>query len=55
MSLVTKGFEHIGCFSRELAPDVLLDASEVLMKYILAWALGVPGVVVLLWFLMAHH
>src|SRR5450432_4239132 len=25
------------------------------MKYIAAWALGVPGALVLLWFLFSHH
>jgi len=25
------------------------------MKYIAAWALGVPGVLVLAWFLLSHH
>jgi len=25
------------------------------MRYILAWALGVPGIVVIIWFLMSHH
>jgi hypothetical protein len=25
------------------------------MKYIVAWALGVPGILVVLWFLLSHH
>jgi len=25
------------------------------MKYLLAWGLGVPGVVIVIWFLMSHH
>jgi hypothetical protein len=25
------------------------------MRYIIAWALGVPGILIVLWFLMAHH
>jgi hypothetical protein len=25
------------------------------MKYLLAWALGVPGIVIVIWFLMSHH
>jgi len=25
------------------------------MKYVVAWMLGVPGIVVLIWFLMSHH
>jgi len=25
------------------------------MKYILAWLLGVPGILVLIWFVMSHH
>ena len=28
---------------------------EQQMRYIVAWALGVPGVVVVIWFLMSHH
>jgi hypothetical protein len=28
---------------------------ERTMKYILAWALGVPGVLVFGWFLINHH
>jgi hypothetical protein len=28
--------------------------AEVLMKYIFAWALGVPGGLILLWFLFNH-
>jgi len=25
------------------------------MRYIIAWALGVPGILVIAWFLLAHH
>jgi len=25
------------------------------MKYLFAWMLGVPGIVVVIWFLMSHH
>ena len=25
------------------------------MKYLLAWGLGVPGIVIVIWFLMSHH
>jgi hypothetical protein len=25
------------------------------MKYLLAWALGVPGFLVVVWFLVSHH
>jgi len=25
------------------------------MKYLVAWLLGVPGVLVLAWFLFSHH
>jgi hypothetical protein len=25
------------------------------MKYLFAWMLGVPGVVIVIWFLMNHH
>lgn len=25
------------------------------MKYLVAWLLGVPGIVVVLWFLFSHH
>jgi len=25
------------------------------MKYLVAWGLGVPGALVLVWFLMSHH
>jgi len=28
---------------------------EVDMKYLVAWALGVPGVLVLAWFVISHH
>lgn len=26
-----------------------------LMRYLIAWVLGVPGVVIVIWFLMSHH
>jgi hypothetical protein len=37
-------------------PTVQADASkgECVMRYLLAWLLGVPGVLILLWFLFAH-
>jgi len=25
------------------------------MKYLFAWMLGVPGIVIVIWFLMSHH
>jgi len=25
------------------------------MKYLIAWGLGIPGVLVVIWFLMSHH
>jgi hypothetical protein len=25
------------------------------MKYVFAWMLGVPGILVVIWFLMSHH
>jgi hypothetical protein len=28
---------------------------EAHMKYLIAWGLGVPGVVIVIWFLMNHH
>ena len=28
---------------------------EEAMKYLIAWGLGVPGVVIVIWFLMNHH
>ncbi len=28
---------------------------EIHMKYLFAWALGVPGVLVIAWFLFSHH
>lgn len=28
---------------------------EIEMRYLIAWALGVPGVVIVIWFLMSHH
>jgi len=34
---------------------VALPQSGGFMRYILAWALGVPGIVVIIWFLMSHH
>ena len=32
-----------------------IDGGGKNMRYIIAWALGVPGILVVLWFLMAHH
>jgi hypothetical protein len=29
-------------------------AGGKLMKYIVAWALGVPGILIFLWFVFAH-
>jgi hypothetical protein len=26
-----------------------------IMKYLFAWGLGVPGVLIVIWFLMSHH
>jgi hypothetical protein len=28
---------------------------EIQMKYLVAWGLGVPGVLIVIWFLMSHH
>jgi hypothetical protein len=28
---------------------------ETQMKYLVAWGLGVPGVLIVAWFLMSHH
>jgi hypothetical protein len=28
---------------------------ENFMKYLFAWGLGVPGVLIVAWFLMSHH
>jgi hypothetical protein len=25
------------------------------MRYLIAWVLGVPGIVIVIWFLMSHH
>jgi len=31
------------------------NREEKKMRYLVAWVLGVPGVVVVIWFLMSHH
>jgi hypothetical protein len=31
------------------------ERKTITMRYLLAWALGVPGVIVVLWFLVSHH
>jgi hypothetical protein len=28
---------------------------EAEMKYLVAWGLGVPGALIVVWFLMSHH
>jgi len=28
---------------------------ESKMRFLIAWALGVPGIVIVIWFLMSHH
>ena len=30
-------------------------AEEIKMRYLLAWLLGVPGAVIIVWFLLSHH
>jgi len=33
----------------------LQQGEEIQMKYLIAWGIGVPGVLVVIWFLMSHH
>ena len=40
---------------RCLLPGSRLSGEEKRMKYLVAWGLGVPGVLVVIWFLMSHH
>lgn len=49
-----------GCGSAPAGPRLVAlvlhcMGQETFMRYILAWALGVPGILVVLWFLMSHH
>jgi hypothetical protein len=47
-----KCFSHGGTkhlFSRKKSRE------ETQMKYLFAWGLGVPGVLIVAWFLMSHH
>ena len=32
-----------------------ISGEETEMKYLFAWGLGVPGVLIVAWFLMSHH
>jgi hypothetical protein len=34
---------------------VLVQGGRDEMKYLIAWGLGVPGVLVVIWFVMSHH
>ncbi|MCU1327178.1 MAG: hypothetical protein JWN34_2548 [Bryobacterales bacterium] len=38
--------------SRDCRPR---SRQEEIMKYLVAWGLGLPGVLVLAWFLLNHH
>jgi len=42
---------------RKHAPGLsaLRRTEDFQMKYMFAWLLGVPGVVIILWFLVSHH
>jgi len=50
---------HFNRRTRELAqrPEkcTVIHRGEEDMRYIVAWMLGVPGIVVVIWFLMSHH
>ena len=42
---------------RGMVPHMLLFRmrGEKQVRYLIAWALGVPGVLIVVWFLMGHH
>jgi hypothetical protein len=35
---------------RETTPE----GGEIIMRYMVAWLLGVPGIVIIAWYLLAH-
>ena len=37
-----------------MACEMLVTVAEEWMKYLFAWMLGVPGVLILLWFAISH-
>jgi hypothetical protein len=42
--------------ARETWPGAQRDpAEEMDVRYLIAWLLGVPGAVIIVWFLLSHH
>jgi hypothetical protein len=37
------------------AQVLISELGEISMKYMFAWLLGVPGVIIIAWFLLNHH
>jgi hypothetical protein len=47
-----------GAWQRRTEVSPFLSAKtkgDLIMRYLIAWVLGVPGIVVVIWFLMSHH
>jgi hypothetical protein len=49
-----KGKGDSGALKKEAYKSHLSERS-IDMKYLVAWGLGIPGVLIVIWFLMSHH
>ena len=53
--LHTKAERPLACYHPRRESRFLSVREGVHMKHLVAWGFGIPGVLIVIWFLMSHH